>query len=302
MDEKQTIELENQVQSLLAGELCEADTALLLGRIAREDDVRRILRETIDLQTTCRSLIGCDARDGEGWRSTLSTTVASGANRGEDAPVRSPKTPRHRRLHGLFWLVRVAAAVVVVASVYVAIVARHDSRLLRSELVSRDQGVVLPEATGQELMNVRKVWAQVSAGSEGAVPWVFLSDGGGEFGYMAADPGRGGAPRLILLHCFIVGADGREVKRIRMLVPAQAGTKVAVQQAGSLSGHPIQLVVSSSSRRAGLDLSVGHEGLMGVRGSTPVGGGGTEIGQFQMDGRRMSVFLRAILLAGGRPS
>jgi len=297
MNEEQAIELEARIQKLLAGTLGQADTAELLAEIARDAAARRVLDEMIDLQSTCRRLLACDVSDDDVRRGSRDTVASVDARPGRTVVSTKRRSPGHALL-GFSWAIRFAAAVVVVASVYVALTVRLDSRLLRDELAKTRSRATVRMMAKQDLVYLQEVWAQVATSSEDVVPWVCLSDGGGAFGYLPATATGPGTDGLVLLHCVIVGADGREARRIRFLVPAYSES-IAIPAAGRLAGQPVHLVVSSAGRWAGMNLAVGTDGRTGLRGRASVGGGAVEVGQFRVGAQKMTVFLQATAVARG---
>ena len=78
MDEEQSIRFETVVQELLAGELGQAETADLLGRIAEDDNARQILADMLALQQRARQACGYDVQD-EAIRAALVGTLSNSA-------------------------------------------------------------------------------------------------------------------------------------------------------------------------------------------------------------------------------
>lgn len=296
MNEQERIHLESSIQDLQAGELGPSATSELLAWIVGDSEARRVLGEVIELQSLSRRSFGCEVDD-EVTRDGLARTL--GALRATDAAAASDKSrSRHTvraMVRSIAWPARVAAAVLVGVCIYVAMVARNDSELMRRQLAVMDRHISMPEVTATEVADLRQVWTELSSGSEETRPWVFLSNGGGRFGYVPVRAIGGDCPDLILLRCAIVGADGKRTKQMNLLLPAGKVFQLDVMDAGQLIGSPVRIAVSASEEWAGMDLEVGTQskGLVGLKGRTRLGAAATEVGQFRLDGREMKVFLHA---------
>ena len=296
MNEQERIHLESSIQDLQAGELGPGAISELLARVTGGSEACRVLSEMIELQSLSRRSFGFEVDD-EVLRDGLVGTLE--ALRATDvAPVsdkfRSRRTVR-AMVRGIAWPARVAAAVLIGVCIYVAMVARNDSELMRQRLALMDRHISMPEVTATEVANLRQVWTEVSSGSEETRPWVFMSNGGGRFGYVPVRAVSGDSPDLILLRCAIVDADGKQTKQMNLLLPAGKVLKLDVMDAGRLTGSPVRIAVSASNEWAGMDLEVGTQskGLVGVKGRARLGAEATEVGQFRLDGREMRVFLHA---------
>lgn len=296
MDEELQIAIESRIQELLSGQLGQTATAELLAMIGRDDDARRILAEMVALQRLGRRSFGYDL-GGEVIPESLAATID--AMRTSAPPAFQPGRMRlHSLLGRIAWPMRIAALVVIAVSIYTAVMARHDSRLLRGQLARAEQVVTLPEPTIEELARLRRLWNQVSEGSGNSIPWVFLSNGTGQFAYLPANSSDADRKKLVLLRCVIVSSAGQSAMRMNLLLPARQAVRLAVPQAGMLADQPISVAVSATNKWAGLGLNVGSDsdGSTGVRGRVRIGGGAAEIGQFRLDGQKMKVFLQAMTL------
>lgn len=301
MDEERIIEMESRIQELLAGELSQAEMSELLAEIARNDDARRILSEMIELQRQSRRCFGYDVDD-----AATKTSLAGTIDAMRSTHI-SAGTTRGRRnacslIRRFAWPMRVAAMVAIAISVFVAITARRDNRLLRGQLSGgSDQIVALPEPSDDELENIRQVWEKVSEGSGDYKPWVLLSNDGGEFAYMPTDKHTANEHGLILLRCVIVDPEKQIATRMNLLLPARQIVHLTIPDAGRLYDQPISMVISASNEWTGVGLKVGadSDSLSGVCGRVQVGNSTVEIGQFCIDGKKMRVFLQAMALNGG---
>ncbi len=301
MDEKLQITLESRIQELLAGELGQTETAELLVVIGRDDEARRILAEVLELQRQSRRSFGYDVGN-EVIQASLAKTTGSLHEMSIPAPVTARRSrPNLRKLMmRIAWPIRIAAMVVIGVSVFMAVTARHDSRLLLNQLARTEQVVTLPKPTVEELMCLRRVWNQVSESSGNFRPWVFLSNGTGQFAYVPADSVATNGSKLVLLRCVIVSGERQSTMQMNLLLPAQQAVQLTVPEAGLLAGQPIRLAVSASKEWASIGLNVGSDsdGSAGVQGRVRIGGGATEIGQFRLDGKKMKVILQATTLNG----
>ncbi len=302
MNEELQITLESRIQELLAGQSGQAETAELLAVIARDDDARRILSDMVELQRQSRRSLGCDV-DADDLQTSIAGTIDSLRSM-RSATVESVRTQRKRRgrsvrilIGRIAWPIRAAAMVVIGVSVFLAVTARHDSRMLRDQLARMDRTVTFPKPTTDELAGMRLLWKQLSEGSGDSRPWVFLSNGTGQFAYVPSDRHAADTGGLVLLRCMIVGEDKQGAMRMNLLLPARQAVRLTVPEAGRLVGQPVQLTVSSSNEWAGMGLKVG-DGPAGVQGRVQIGGGAAEIGQFRLDGQKMKVFLQAMTLNG----
>jgi len=298
MNEKWQIELEEHIQDLLAGSLSQSETPELLDHVAHDDEARQVLADVLAMQRSARASAGCDVGEDviEGClKKTLRAVKAVAVI--DDGRHRKPSRPHSRLMGSVGWLVGMAASVAMVVSIYVATLARQDSRLLRQQLAgaveSRQLEIAAPSA--EEIGRMRQVWQQVSEGSGETRPWVLLSDGGGEFGYVPAAMGTS-ADGMVLLRCVVVSSDGREQTQMNMLLPVRQPVNLTVPQACSLSGQPVTLTISAADDSAGVDINVGN-GPAGVAGRVQVGKA-AEIGQFDLNGKTMRVFLQAKWLTG----
>jgi hypothetical protein len=296
MNEQEKIHLENSIQDLQASELGPEATSELLGRIARDSEARQVLGEMIELQNLSRCSFDLEVDD-EVMRHGLSGTL--NALRKTDVSQVSDKFRSRRTVRAMVrsiaWPARVAAAVLIGVCIYVAMAARNDSELMRRQLTIMDERISMPAVTAAEVADLRQVWSEVSSGSDSSRPWVFMSNGGGRFGYVPVRSVGGDRPELILLRCVIVGPDGERTKQMNLLLPAGKMLALDVMDAGSLVGSPVRISVSASKDWAGMDLEVGTQGkgIVGLKARARLGAEAAEVGQFRLNGREMKVFLHA---------
>jgi hypothetical protein len=296
MNEQERIQLERNIQDLQSGEFGPEATSELLGRIASDSEARQVLGEMIELQNLSRRSFGIEVDD-EVMRHGLSGTL-NALRKADVSPVsdkfRSRRTVR-AMVRSIAWPARVAAAVLIGVCIYVAMVARNDSELMRRQLAIMDERISMPAVTAAEVADLRQVWSEVSSGSDSSRPWVFMSNGGGRFGYVPVRSVGGDRPELILLRCVIVGADGERTKQMNLLLPAGKVLALDVMDAGSLVGSPVRISVSASKDWAGMDLEVGTQGkgIVGLKARARLGAEAAEVGQFRLNGREMKVFLHA---------
>lgn len=298
MNEESQIALEGRIQDVLAGELSQRGVAELLATVSRDPEAREVLDEMLAMQRQCRRSIGCDVDEAE-IQDSLAETLA--AIRSTQAVPKPSRAPQRGLIARGAWAMRIAAVVVVAASVYLAVTAHNDSRGLRKQLVGIDERIdriSLREPTAKELMAMQRVWREVSQGAEGTRPWVYLSDGAGEFGYLPAGPPTTTDDGPVLLRCVIVGPDGRTARQMRLLLPPRQAVQLVFAEAGTLGKQPIHIAVSGSAERIGVEVRVGHDSTsaVGIRGRTTPGAGVVEAGRFRHLGRTMRVFLQAVAL------
>jgi hypothetical protein len=296
MNEQERIQFESSIQDLQAGELGPGATSELLARVAGDSEARSVLSEMIALQRVSRSSFGLEVTDEvmrDGLDRTLDALRVTNVTPTGDK-LRSRRTVR-AMVRSIAWPARVAAAVLIGVCIYVAVMARNDSELMRQQLAIMDKRISMPAATAAEVANLRQVWSEVSSGSDSSRPWVFMSNGGGRFGYVPVRAVGGDRPELILLRCAIVGPDGERTKQMNLLLPAGKVLALDVMDAGRLVGSPVRISVSASEDWAGMDLEVGTQGqgVVGLKGRARLGAEAAEVGQFRLDGRDMKVFLHA---------
>ena len=284
MEEAQ-LSLEEQIQSLLCAELCEADRSSLLMRIARDDDARALLAEMLEVQQQARSAFGYDDST-EAMQASLGAVIGSlpSVGRGRAA----------RRL-GVAWLVAAAALALVAVSAYLAISTERRNRQLQARLDDIHKAVGMSKITAGELSQYRRIWESVAGPAGQARPWILLRDGRGEFGYMPATPDVAGGGRLVLLRCKVVGANGRGMEEVNLLLPARRGARLSLPEAGRLAGAPLRCDVVAGKEWTAVGLAVEDEGgAAGVSGRARAGGGPVEIGRFQFRGEGHRVFVQLV--------
>jgi len=114
------------------------------------------------------------------------------------------------------------------------------------------------------------VWSQVAESSQNTKPWVFLSNGSGEFGYVPVEAGAEDPDDPILLRCVIIDVDGQAAKQMNLLLPARRALRLTVPDAGQLAGRPVRVTVSATKEWTGVDLEVVADttGSVGLTGRT----------------------------------
>jgi hypothetical protein len=187
------------------------------------------------------------------------------------------------------WGFRAAASVAIAVSLYLGITAHWPAP------PAQPPALALPQVAAAEMNSYRRLWGQL-AEPAGSAPWVLLSNGGGEFGYLPGVSG-GSAGQLILLRCFVLGADGRTVEKVNLLLPARRAVRLLLPEAGRLAGEPLRCEVSTEGRWASFGVTVGDDpAAAGVQGRVRIGDRPAEIGQFKIDGRELRVVLQAVPL------
>ncbi len=308
-------DLEGRLHGLLGGDLSPAERRAALRRIIRDEAARRTLDEMLAVQERSREAFGYDRAD-EAMREPmerLSASLAPGEAPGEapeEAPGEAPEevpvaphpTPSDRKRNAgrrpwPVWLVRVAAASVIAASVFAAGVSWRNNRLLREKMKELHAPVAVARVTPAERDGYRHIWENVAGGGEGR-PWILLSDGTGEFGYLPPAGTEADPSGLILIRCLLASLDGREVQTLNLLLPRRRIEGLSLPVIGRVAGEPIACDVSAGRGRAAIGLTVGEEAaeVSGIRGTAVIDGSPVEIGQMRLDGRRLRVVVHAVTL------
>jgi len=299
MTDHQELDQERSIHALLCGRLGQAERVSLLKSLAQDEQLRDLLAEIIQTQELARAAYGYPADD---------PSVPAGLTASIAAPAASTRPsstskPSNRRLLALGpWrraLWRVAAIVVIAASVFVAIDVHRSNVLLRNKLAGGGGGE--PITTGQllpaDMQRLRDIWSHVVDRRETARPWILMSNGSGEFGYVSGLD-KSGPSQPIVLRLTLVSADGKVVETSNLLLPNQAIGRLALADAGRLWGLPLGLVVDSSNRRTRVALTVsrGDDDGAGISGRVRVGDVAEEIGWLRVAGKDVRVIVQALAL------
>jgi len=289
--------LEARIDELLNGGLDETQRRQVLERISRDDFARGLLADALRLQADARAAYGYD-RACEAMHESLRslTDVLAGSQGGR------PRLRKGERSLRSLWrpstLARIAAVAVVLVSAYLAVTAHRANQALQEKLSRPEQPPAMPRLTATELAGYRAIWNEVVDQTRKTRPWVLLSDGAGQFGYVPTAGGPTGENNLVLLRCILVGTDGQNVSTVNLLLPARQNLRLSVPEASWAAGLPLHCDVWVGERWVGLGLAAGNgsPGAPGIRGRTAIGGEPSEIGSFLLDGRTMRVVLQAVPL------
>lgn len=304
MDEhEKTLDLERRLQSLICGELTEGSRRELLAALAGDERVRGLLAEILRCQSSLREAAGCEASE-ERIRSSLSAMLS--ARQTVDAgggPSLSRRASRGRgpmRRVSFAWGGRAAAAVVIAASLYVAVVAhrvndRMEARLQKMEVASAPALTLAPD----DLARYQTIWNQVA---EGQNTYLLMSNGAGEFGTMDSTGMASTGGKVVLMQCRISDERGGNVYTADLLLPDQPVLKIRLPNAGRIAGRQAILVVTTEGDRAtvGVLMANGSSEPAGVMGQAMLGSPGGQIGSFRIGSENFRVFVRAQRLGGFR--
>lgn len=300
MTEQTEHDLECRIHSLLCGALAEHEKCDLLSLIARDEHARQVLAECIEDQRQSRAAFGYDRAGGVMQHSLeqLKATLVAGDRSGRRSIVVRLVSPR--------WLIRIAAGVVIVVSMYAATTASRNSRLVSVELARVAKELKISQAmpaitlTAANRERYQRIWKLVTGDGQ---TWMIFGNGGIEFGSFPREiPGTAG-DRLLLIQCRIVDDLGEEVYSKDLLMPDLPEMDREIAHAGHLAGRPVTLVISRTARRARVRVSLAdQEGFFaGVVGQIVIGPDEIgQIGEFRVDDRMMRVFVRAHRLPGTR--
>jgi len=287
-----------RLQALLSGSLSPDEMRQVLARVARDDGARRMLDEMLTTERTLRTAYGYDRTEGKMRDSLVSLLTSLRANEipAETDGDRAARRPaiRMRRVLGAL-----AASVVVAASLYVAISSHLLNRSIQTQL-SHSQildSAALPKVTSTEKAAYSRIWSEVAQAAGGPKPWVLLSNGGGEFGYLASPSAGAGEERLLLVRCLVTTGDGR-VQTINLLVPARKNLRLSLPEIVQLAGQPVACDIAIDAESAAVGLTVGKDssGAAGVRGRVGFDNKSVEIGELRIGGKPLRVVVQAVPL------
>lgn len=302
MDDDARLDLEERLHALLCDEPDSDERRALLALVSADDEARGLLREMIQTQTQARAACGHDEAAGvlrASMGSILSSVRAGGPlpAAGQVAGRGGSVSRRRRRAR---WVLRVAAGIVVLASVSVAVTAVRTGRRIEEKLAQMQQALSMPQVSAAEVDSYRQIWQHVGEGPARSRPWVLLGEGVGRFGYVPTAGDTGAGAELLLLRCRMVTATGHILETFNVLVPAGGRTRLSLPDAGRLKGHPIHCEVAARDTGATVAVMVGTEptAVAGVKGRVMTDEGPVELGQFRMDGDRVHVVFQAVGLGG----
>jgi anti-sigma factor RsiW len=286
-----------RLQALLSGSLSPAEMRRVLALVARDDGARRLLDEMLALERTVRAAYGYD-RTEEKMKDSLASLLASLGAGGIPAawdPAGAARRPAFR----MRWVLgALAASVVVAASLYVAISTHLLNRSMRGQLNPVLNSAALPKVTETEKAGYSRIWSEVAQAASGPTPWILLSNGGGEFGYLPSPSAGAGEERLLLVRCLVTPGDDGRVQTINLLVPARRNLRLSLPEIAHLAGQPVacDIAMYADSATVGLTVGKGSADAVGVRGRVGFGDRSVEIGEFLLGGRPMRIVVQAVPL------
>lgn len=292
MTDQDRKELERRIHSLLNGLLGATERDDLLGMILRDRGAREVFDEMLEWQVRARAALGPVDEKAVAARVQAVCRSASSGRRGPGPARRGVG----RRRWGMRVLLSSAALVMVAVSAYVW--GRSSGR---AGLPARRSGgpAGAPVLAAAQIEQFRRIWQHVAEQDSGARPWMLLTPGGGEFGYVPVDEAADGRLGLLLVRCLLAGADGRDVRVIHLLVPSQKGLHVSLPEVMRLADDPVRCDIATGEQWATTGLTVGAASPgVGVRGQVRIGGELTEVGCFALHGRNLSVWVQVVPLAG----
>jgi hypothetical protein len=286
-----------RLQALLSGSLSPAEMRHVLAMVARDDGARRMLDEMLALERTVRAAYGYD-RTEEKMRDSLASLLASvgaGGIPAEKERLRAARRPalRMRRVLGTL-----AASMVVAASLYAAISSHLLNRSMQTQLSQVLDSAALPKVTETERAGYSRIWSEIAQAASGPKPWILLSNGGGEFGYLPSPSAGAGEERLLLVRCLVTAGDDGRVQTINLLVPARRNLRLSLPEIAHLAGRPVacDIAMYAESAAVGLTVGKGSADAVGVRGRVGFGNRSVEIGEFLLGGKPMRVVVQAVPL------
>ena len=300
--EKSRLELERRIHDLLCGAPQSNQRNETLARIVRDEEARKMLGEMLAVQAEGRAAFGLD-QGAEAMQQSLAGVKAVLRRLDSARPAARQRAARAWAAAAR-WLLAVAAAGMIAASLYVAITARSDNRHLRDELGAIRQAIAAPAMPlmAADVDRLRFIWDQVTANAD---TWVLVSNDGAEFGTIPSlsrlpPPGPDG--RVLFVRCRILDSAGRCVYAADLLIPDRRGMQLALPEAGEVIGRPTGLRVAASQTCATVGLAVGPRGApaVGVTGHAQIGAPSNELGSFRLDGEDLRVFVKALRLSGFR--
>jgi len=301
MTQPEQADLEERLQTLLAGDLTPEETRDLLACIVGDDAARERLREMLALQRQLRAAYGYDRAEpamkrarAAFLRSLGGTGPAAVGGLPASGTARAAR-PVYRRLHVVL---SAAAAIVLAASAYLAVTAHLQNRAVEKYLGQTAEPPAVPPVTPAERDSYRRIWNEVARGATGPKPWVLLSDGGGEFGYLPAS-GEGAGERLLLVRCTVLTMQGGRVETVSLLVPARRGLPLALPDVGRVVGRPMACRLVAHEGWVSVGVTVGKDSeAVGVQGRISLTNRAVEIGQLHLGGTPMRIVVEAVPLDG----
>jgi len=285
--------LEEQLHSLLCGALSADQRQELLGRLAREEEPRRLLAEMLEFERACRRSAGLDgaearaSRDWEALRGRLTNGPERAVRRGSWAGRAALWTG---------WWARAAAAVVVLACAYGAWSLYHGKGGGVDGGPRGSEAQLSTPLTAEELERFRTIWSQVA---EGGGTWVLVKEGSGQFGSIAPAPKSPKGGTVLLVQCRVVNDQGQLVYSADVLLPDEPSLKVRLPEAGLLAGQRAALAVTAvpGGTTVGLSVQDSLPAAVGVTGQAPLGSP-SEVGRFRLHDQDLRFLVRTQKLEG----
>lgn len=306
VDEQARLELERRLHGLICGEPDDRRRRRVLGELADDQAARALLAEMLAVQDAARAAFGYDRAESE--HTNGAAPLSAGAARPPGSALIFSRPPRSAVRT---WALRAAAAIIVGISVTLAITARLGRGHGDPTSPPDTAQAALPGIDRGELDGYRRLWGQVSDSSSAEAPWVLLTDGKGQFGYLPGAPGSGPGG-MVLLRCLVLAPDGQTLERLNVLLPGRGPVRLDLPDAGVLAGEPMHCEVTTgegppnrgesrfgaSEKWASVAVTVGESsrGPAGVSGRVGLGGAPVEIGQFTLHGRKMRVVVHVVSL------
>jgi len=291
MNDNAELELESQIHSLLENRLGGPQRDALLARITADKSVRRKMAEML----RCREL----SRRAFGYDSAEPKMHASMERLLRDLPA-GQRSRRRIRWGAILW--PAAAVLAIAVSVYLAVQSHMNTRTIKNQLALVQQKVdAWQKSAGQDASYYLRMWNEVSPPGEANRPWMLVTNKAGRFEYAAGAPAAAEASaRAVVLRCLVVSADGKVLKKINLLLPANRPSVLDIGEAGQLAGLPVRCNVTSSGEWLGMDLAVGKDAAksVGVAGLVRTDGSITPIGEFRLGKQNLKVYLQAVKLNG----
>jgi hypothetical protein len=294
--------LEERLAALVSGDLAPEEAREVLLLVTHDAEARQLLGEMLDLQAAARRAYGFDQAVPR-MRESLAQLLGSLRSM-QMPPSAMPPAPRttHGRPTGRLLRVTAcaAAALLFVAAVGLAIKGHYDGLAAQQQLARLREAKAMPEISQAELQQYRRIWSEVSDGAERARPWVTLSSGGGQFGYLPTSTGPASDVRLLLIRCVVLSAGSERVESLTLLVPARRGVPLNLPEVGRLLGRPLACEITAGDHQASVGLTVGEDSAeaVGIRGHVAFGQRSVEIGRFTLDGGPLRVVVQAVPLDG----
>jgi len=326
-------DLEERLTALANGDLPPDEAREVLALVARDEGASRLLGEILAVQGAARRAYGYDIDESTiaSSRTRLLESLAAPPAQDESVPspdaplainprraaaarLRKGDAPLHQGKARLLPRMRralpyAAAAAVVAVSLGLALTAHLDKRRAELQLAevrassampAPGESAALPAISEAQRREYRRIWTEVADSPGGPQPWVALSDGGGQFGYLPVSTEQGPSERLLLVRCIVLSAASEQVECVTLLVPARQGLRLALPDVGRLLGRPVACEIATGNRQASVSLTVGSDSpdAVGVSGRVNFGERSVEIGRFTVNGGPLRVIVQVVPLDG----